>query len=139
MKNTCTLLNITGDVTIGWDSENSKEIKKWIQEKLDDGCTFFLIERKMIFLKKEIEVHDVDSLPEKGFVKVSDSDSDKFLKIKKNDVSFGDSKTNELVKNNYASHVKKENNNKHNVKKVSKDVSEIASNHTICSRRMMGG
>lgn len=139
MKNTCTLLNITGDVTIGWDSENSEEVKKWIQEKIDEGCTFFIVERKMLFFKKEVEVNDVDSLPKKGFVKVSDSHSNEFLKNKKNDVSFGDSKTNELIKNEHASHVKKEKNNQHKVKKSSKDVSEIASNHTICSRRMMGG
>ena len=44
----CTLLNITGDITISWDNSTSEELKIWIQEKLDSGHTFFIVEKLMI-------------------------------------------------------------------------------------------
>jgi hypothetical protein len=151
MKNTCTLLNVTGDVTIGWDNETSHEVKKWIQEKLDDGCHFFIIEKKFKIFNKEKLVKSAFDLPQKGEVKLKDDEASKFIKstgaismrkvlpTKEKTVNLGDESANNLVNNGKANHVPKDKSFTHKVKKVSKCVAEIASNHTICSRRMVGG
>ena len=152
MNNTCTLLNITGDVTIGWDNETSTEVKKWIQEKLDEGCHFFIIEKQFKIFNKETKVKSAFDLPKKGEVKLKDKDASKFLKAtsapqmgkalptKERTVNLGDEGANKLVNDGNAKHVPKSESFTYKIKKkISKSVSEIASNNSICSRRMIGG
>lgn len=38
-----TLLNGTGDVTISWTSDKDEQMNHWIQSKLDEGYTFFIL------------------------------------------------------------------------------------------------
>lgn len=40
------LLNGTGDVTIGWEEDKNIQMKNMINQKLKDGCVFFIIEKK---------------------------------------------------------------------------------------------
>jgi len=39
-----TMLNESGDTTIAWTEDRDDEMEKLIQQKMDAGCTFFLIE-----------------------------------------------------------------------------------------------
>lgn len=42
---TMTLLNASGDVTIGWDDANDDAILDFIQAKMDKGYSFFIIDK----------------------------------------------------------------------------------------------
>lgn len=153
--NTCTMLNMTGDVTIAWDEKNNEEIKKWIQSKLDEGCTFFILEKKLGFIPVKKKVSSVEKLPEKGEVKIEDKDIMSTLNsskpVIKNDeddffftepikpVKLDDVGAEKLVSSGHAKTVVKISDYQHKVVKVSKDPNEIVKHSTMCSRRMNGG
>lgn len=154
---TCTMLNVTGDVTIAWTNENSAEIKQWIESKLAEGCTFFIVEKKMKFIPVKRKIDAVDSLPESGEVRLADKDISKaFAKneIKKDDekgymfksskprnLKLGDKGAEKLVEDGHADTVvqMQDYKNKRKVIKASTDPNEIMKSNTICSRRMGGG
>ncbi len=46
MPRTLTMLNESGDTTISWTEDLDDEIERIIQKKMDEGCTFFIIERE---------------------------------------------------------------------------------------------
>jgi hypothetical protein len=69
----CTLLNVTGDVTIAWDDSTSSDVKKWIQNKLDDGFTFFIVEPKFKIFKSKTKITSSTELKDKnGHVVITD-------------------------------------------------------------------
>lgn len=157
--NTCTMLNVTGDVTIAWTDENSKEVKEWIESKLKEGCTFFIVEKKMKFIPVKKTITDVSSLPKEGEVRLSDKDAskafsqsemkvdkkNKFMfkasKPKKRNLMLGDKGAEELVHSGKAQTVVSMENykQKNKVIKASTDPDEIMRSNTVCSRRMAGG
>lgn len=44
-QSSITLLNMTGDVTISWDSGNDAEIRAFVEKKLKEGHSFFIIDK----------------------------------------------------------------------------------------------
>lgn len=46
MPRTLTMLNETGDTTIAWTEDMDDEIESIIRKKMDEGCTFFIVERE---------------------------------------------------------------------------------------------
>jgi hypothetical protein len=69
----CTLLNVTGDVTIAWDNSTSSDVKKWIQDKLDDGFSFFIVEARFKIFKKKTKITSSKELKDKsGSVVITD-------------------------------------------------------------------
>lgn len=163
--NTCTILNVTGDVTIAWTNENNEEIKSWIETKLKEGCIFFVVEKKLGFIPVKKKITDVSNLPNEGEVKLDDkslskafsTDSPKMSespKKEKRDFMFkakakqpvkqklGDKGAEKLIAEGHASNVVRANfgnKEKHKVLKMTTDPNEIMRNNTICSRRMVGG
>lgn len=155
----CTLLNMTGDVTISWDQNNHEEIKKWIDSKLKEGCTFFILEKKLGIIPIKTKVKDAKQLKKTGNVVISDDEmASSFLKKdiiskqltpKKSKVNFnqptktqfklGDKGAEKLIEQEYAFISKKENEEKHKVLKTSSNPNEIIKNNTICTRRAIGG
>lgn len=162
--NTCTMLNVTGDVTIAWTDENNEEIKKWIEAKLEEGCVFFVVEKKLGFIPVKKKITSTENLPEAGEVKLDDKSMTKAFsteapkiapspKKEKRDFMFkakpkkptqqlGDKGAEKLVADGHANNVVRANfgkKEKHKVVKMTTDPKEIMSNSTICSRRMVGG
>lgn len=152
---TCTMLNMTGDVTIAWTDENSKEIKDWIEDKLSQGCTFFIVEKKMKFIPVKKKIKSTADLPSVGEVKLSDSDAakafsksdikvekDKFMfKSRKQSTKLGDKGAEKLVESGAAETVVRMDDyrGRNKVIKATTDADEIMNNDTICSRRLVGG
>lgn len=144
----CTILNVTGDVTIAWDDENSKDIKNWIESKLKEGCTFFIVEKKFGFIPIKKKISSAIDLPSKGEVKISDSDAASFFKTESkplmknnngNNLKLGDIGAESLVQNGFARAMPKEKSVKNKVKKIALNAQEIMKNDTMCTKRMMGG
>lgn len=45
MPRTLTMLNESGDTTISWSSDLDEEIERIIRKKMEEGVSFFIIER----------------------------------------------------------------------------------------------
>ncbi|RLA78048.1 MAG: hypothetical protein DRG78_16040 [Epsilonproteobacteria bacterium] len=79
------LLNGTGDITIGWTEDQSENMRDLIQQKLDEGCSFFVLEPKFAGLfKKKVKVRNI-------------------CQIKKNEIIVGDASLAELFRNGLVS------------------------------------
>lgn len=42
-----TLLNQAGDVVLAWDEEAAAKMTEWVQKRMDEGYTFFLVKPTM--------------------------------------------------------------------------------------------
>ena len=136
----CTMLNITGDITISWDNSTSEEIKNWIENKLNSGHSFFIIEKKCFgLINKKKEVKKVsDLLNKKGTIKLSKEQEKTFLKTETKISFSADKEVEKMVKNNIVS-AKRINFNNTTTTKAISTVKEIVSSNTICIKPMMGG
>lgn len=134
----CTLMNITGDITISWDNSTSEEVKKWIQSKIEEGYTFFISEKKcfgLINSKKEINnIQDLNN--SKGEIKL-DSKQEKDFILNINSYS-GDKGVEKLI-NTKKVKAKRTKKKYLNSNKVSTSVEEIVKSDSICMKPMMGG
>jgi len=145
----CTILNVTGDVTIAWDDKNSTDVREWIESKLEEGCTFFIVEKKLGFIPVKKKISNSKDLPSKGEVKISDSDASDFFKTEKkplikqnnagNNLKLGDFGAEKLLKSGFVKTVAKEKSVSNKVKSIAKSAQEVMTNDTMCTRRMMGG
>lgn len=78
---TMTLLNQTGDVTITWTKGEDAAIREFVEKKLKEGHSFFIMDRppflKRLFGAKptQIAVRSVDELPENRSLVLADSDA----------------------------------------------------------------
>jgi hypothetical protein len=59
-----TFLNMTGDVTITWDSANEAEILAVVEQKMKEGFTFFILKPRLISLfgHKKVQVTKVEDV-----------------------------------------------------------------------------
>lgn len=150
--NTCTILNVTGDVTIAWDDTNNKEVEAWVQSKLDQGCNFFIVEKKLGFIPVKTKVTKNTKFGSKGEVKMSDASAKEFFKkdsqphiVKKksgNNFQLGDVGAEKLIENGHAQHfprVDKKAEHKNKVIGMARTAKEVMTNNTMCTRRMSGG
>mgnify|MGYP006421471865 CR=1 FL=1 len=71
MSRNLTFLNQMGDITITWDSSEDEVIKNMIQNKIDQGYVFFVIERKFLFKKKN-KISHINQLANKNSVILED-------------------------------------------------------------------
>ena len=140
---TCTILNMTGDVTIHWDNKKNQDVKNWIEDKLKEGCTFFIVEKRLGFIPVKTQVSNVNDLPNKGSLTFDESDPildfKNKNKKKENHLKFGDFGVEELIIKGSVVHFPKEDKVSNKVKKVAKTVEEIFNNDTMCTKRIMGG
>lgn len=68
------LLNQTGDFTLEWDESKSDRMEQWIEAKMKEGYSFFVVERSFFGLrKKKKAISELDDLKERQ-VKISDDD-----------------------------------------------------------------
>ncbi len=156
--NTCTILNLTGDITISWEDNNQKEIKSWIQSKIDEGCSFFIVEKKLGFIPVKTKVKDTKKLPNNGHVTISDNEAANVFTDKKvtvvNNISINQKRletkekqykpkiddvgAERLVNERIVTLVQSYDNNQKAVRPA-RNADEVLCNNTICSRRVMAG
>lgn len=75
-----TFLDGSGDVTISWTDDNKAEVLALIRRKMDQGYSFFIIERTMLGLKKtKKQIDSVDPLQKKTSVILNDEEGADFL------------------------------------------------------------
>ena len=75
-----TMLNEKGDTTIVWTPDRDDEMEAIIQKKLDEGCTFFIIEprfgtREKLKQARDGARHRVLAIPDEDFAKFVGSGS----------------------------------------------------------------
>lgn len=136
-----TLLNSTGDVTLTWEKHQDEKMKALIQEKLDKGYVFFVMEPRFKFLKmlgkKKVHIKDIESLKNRTVTLKTDQDAQHFL-FEKINVKIGDDKAEEVFLSGVASVCNVPSDNYLTTRKTI-NVSEIMSTHTIATPRIAAG
>lgn len=57
------LLNMTGDTTVAWDEADDASMRKWIEEMMEKGYSFFIIEKKWLGLREtKTQLTHIDDL-----------------------------------------------------------------------------
>ena len=74
------LLNMTGDITIGWTDEQSENMRKLIEEKLKTGCSFFILKKTCLGLfKTKVKVRNISEVKDNEIIIGDASLSDMFI------------------------------------------------------------
>lgn len=107
-------LNLYGDITIEWDKEDNKEMEKFIQEKLDEGYYFYIVEKKFFGLfSKEVKINKINE-------------------IKNNKILIKDQEIENLLNRTKTIKTIKDNTDTHKIIRVSNNTKEIATSTTVC-------
>lgn len=77
--NSITFLNEHGDITITWDESNSEEVKQMIQQKLDAGYKFFIVDKKFGFIPNKTKLTHVSQLKDSGKILMKDKEVEKLF------------------------------------------------------------
>jgi hypothetical protein len=135
-----TLLNSTGDITLTWTDYEDEAIKKMIQDKINAGYCFFVMEPKVSFLKflgdKKTTIKDVSDIQGKKITMKTTSNIDHKAVLET--FKFGDSNAEELFKKGHIGVINVPESNYNTVRKT-KNVNEIMKNHTIATPRIVAG
>lgn len=65
VQNAITFANMSGDITLEWDSKNDEKIKELVRKKMAEGYTFFTMRKVVIDsikVKRKIGAKGVDSI-----------------------------------------------------------------------------
>lgn len=135
-----TLLNSTGDITLTWNDYEDEAIKKMIQEKIESGYCFFIMEPKVSFLKflgdKKTTIKDVSDIKGKKVIMKTTSNLDH--KTISETFKFGDEKAEDLFKKGHIG-VTNVPETSYNTVRKTKNVNEIMKSHTIATPRIVAG
>lgn len=115
----CIFLNENGDTTIAWDDSNDEAMTRLIQKKMDEGMTFFVVNRYIPFIKHKIK-DSKDVIPERKIV-VKDADF------------------NEMINNETVSTYKRNSNDNFETVRNATSAYDAATNHTVAIRQRVGG
>jgi len=74
-----TFLNEHGDITITWDDSTVDDVRMMIQEKMDKGYTFFLVEKKFGVIPVQRELKDTKDIKQRGKVLMKDKEVQKLF------------------------------------------------------------
>ena len=136
-----TLLGESGDTTITFDKEDENTREKmieYIDSKMNDGYTFFVIKKFLgiPLYKKEVTNPSIDV--KDSFV-VSDNLAEKLSKDN-SDVGmiFGDDKYRNILANT-RSKAHKTKDDTFDTVSIAKDANEVLNNNTIASPQLVGG
>lgn len=120
MRNIC-FLNMFGDITISWDKQDDKVMLELIQEKLDNGYSFFQVESSFFGLKKKTtKVDSIFDIKDRKFL-IKDKDIEKV---------FEQVSSLNVVKNTESQYT---------VKKALNEASKIIKSNAVCVRPACGG
>jgi hypothetical protein len=70
------LLNQTGDVTIVWTEEHEESMRALIAQRIKDGYTFFVVEKKLFgLISSKQKVHDIGQIQKGTKLLLRDEDA----------------------------------------------------------------
>lgn len=159
-----TLLNTTGDITLTWEPEKDDIMREMIEQKMNEGYAFFIIEPRSNFIKllgnkrtyinkfddiksREVtlemdEAEYLSSLESKNQVpkiSIDQNDSNETNKVKdSNVINLGDKRAEKLAKEGHIAVANVPATNYDTVKKAT-TVDEVVSNHTVAFPKIAGG
>lgn len=127
-----TLLGATGDFTLEWDEERADAMEQWIDKKMKEGFSFFVVERKLFGLvKKKTGIQSASDLKDRA-VKISDEDMVRLAAGDKDLVAILDKKVATPSQNpDKGEEIK--------TVRRAKTAREVVQNHTVGIRPIMGG
>jgi len=118
-----TFLNEHGDITITWDDSTVDDVKVMIQEKMDKGYTFFLVEKKFGIIPVQRKLTDTTDIKERGKVLMRDKEVQKLFSEGK--VHISPANTNQVPTARTTG--------------VAKSAHQAATTNTIATRPAVGG
>jgi len=135
-----TLLNSTGDITLTWNDYEDEAIKKMIQDKINQGYCFFIMEPKVSFMKflgdKKKTIKDISEIKERKVIMQTKSNLDHKAFI--DNFKFGDQAAEKLFLDGKVGVVNVPQTSYNTVRKT-KDVNEIMKHHTVAAPRIVAG
>lgn len=137
-----TLLNTTGDITLTWEDGEDAEIKKMIQDKIDAGYCFFILEPRVAFLKvlgsKKRTIRDISEIKGREVVMETDAIKGGAKAILGETLKLGDEASENLFKAGRIGIANVPESNYNTVGKA-KTATEVMKNHTIATPRIVAG
>lgn len=137
-----TLLNSTGDITLTWEDGEDAEIKKMIQDKIDAGYCFFIMEPRVSFLKalgsKRKTIRNIAEIKGREVVMETDAIKGGAKAILGNTLNLGDEASENLFK---AGRIGIANvpQAEYSAGKRAKTAKEVMTNHTVATPRIVAG
>lgn len=137
-----TLLNSTGDITLTWEDGEDAEIKKMIQDKIDAGYCFFILEPRVAFLKalgsKKKTIRNISEIKGREVVMETDTIKGGAKAILGETLKLGDEASENLFKAGRIGIANVPESNYNTVGKA-KTATEVMKNHTIATPRIVAG
>lgn len=133
-----TFLNMTGDVTITWDETNKEAILALVQEKMNQGFTFFLIKpRKLLPGSKRVKAKSIDDVAKAGSVTIEDNDVERIVKA----LRLHDTEVEEVVSSGKAqlTLIQGGRTESYDTVQRARTASEVVQHQTVAVRRVVGG
>jgi hypothetical protein len=137
-----TLLNSTGDITLTWEDGEDAEIKKMIQDKIDAGYCFFIMEPRVSFLKalgsKRKTIRNIAEIKGREVVMETDAIKGGAKAILGNTLNLGDEASENLFK---AGRIGIANVPEHSYGTggIAKTASEVMKKHTVATSPIYAG
>lgn len=137
-----TLLNSTGDITLTWEDGEDAEIKKMIQDKIDAGYCFFIMEPRVSFLKalgsKRKTIRNIAEIKGRKVVMETDTIKGGAKAILGETLKLGDEASENLFKSGRIGIANVPESSYNTVRKA-KTANEVMKNHTIATPRIVAG
>lgn len=132
MTASMTLMNATGDFTLEWDESKAGAMERWIQKKMDEGFSFFVVERKLLGLvKSKKAINKISDLKDRS-VKISDDDMQRLAGDDGELFKILSEGTVDAVQN-------PDKGGSINTVRRARTPKEVAQNHTVAVRPIAGG
>jgi hypothetical protein len=122
VENLIHYLGPEGHLTITWDEDHKKDMIDFVSRKMNEGVTFWILEKRKFRVNKEVKISDSKDLKGQDSVTVHDEDVKKLL---------ADSVI-DLVKD-------PNDPDRFNVVRRAKTAQEVVENATVAHRRAAGG
>lgn len=132
-----TFLNMTGDVTISWDETNREVMLKLVEEKMEQGYSFFILKPRLfgILGTKRVPADSIQQVRQAGQVVVDDATAGQMLRSAKLD----DPQVEAAVSKGHANLVRGGAKGNVTYLRRAKSAAEVVSHQTVAVRPIVGG
>jgi hypothetical protein len=137
-----TLLNSTGDITLTWEDGEDAEIKKMIQDKIDAGYCFFILEPRVSFLKmlgaKKKTIRDISEIKGNEVIMKTEQSKGSAKAVLGDTLKLGDIASENLFREGRIGIANVPEDSYNTVRKA-KTANEVMKHHTIATPRIVAG
>lgn len=114
------MLNLVGDVSLTWDADQDANMRVYIEKKMKEGYSFFILEKNWLGMSRKKKVVDINDIGANKKVWMDDEELENAFKSGKI----------KLLKNT---------NNQYTTTRLAKTADEVVENPTVATRPMKGG